>query len=323
MRHVRKTRCVVVSSTKFALVAAFVAFVWIWCAIAKDDRISKEWKVGVPKPDSPHVITGETPGEYLPEPGWKFVSDTQDDFTVEPLPAKEVQVPAWGKNLRIPAPEGFWTLEDENLFAKLHKKIKANTDTTIKIIGWWARTESGWWDDLQSAEVQVAPAFYDKRFSLSTFEMGCESIRKKYDSLAKESTPVAKKMAKALSREAASLAETNINVSVGDVQFLPPYLVERDRICCTVIHKMQSAINGEKGISFSVTSIAMLWIRGTVFNLGVACVVQKASDIEVATAGTRDKLAKWIDAVETINGRASLDDEDVMARSDPNCIKRD
>ena len=48
--------------------------------------------------------------------------------------------------------------------------------------------------------------------------------------------------------------------------------------------------------------------------------MENVSDLDGAIFATRDKLAKWIVAVEAVNGRVYLDDEDAMARSDPDCI---
>ena len=249
-----------------------------------------------------------------------FASDAEGDFSVAPVEAKEARVPAWGKDLRIPAPDGFWTLDDKTPIAQL-LKLQADADKSNKTIGMWARTESGLWDDIQNAGVKVTHVFYDKRISLSAFEMARATMRKEYEGLAKKLAPEVKKMTESISRQATSLAETNINVSVDDVRFQPPYSEGRDRICFTVIRKERNDIGGEKSISFSVTSGAMLWIRGTVFNLYVNYgVVEKESDVEGTIAATRDKLAKWIAAVEAVNGRVFLDDEDAMAKSDPDCI---
>ena len=163
----------------------------------------------------------------------------------------------------------------------------------------WVRTESGLWDDLQSAAVKVTHAFYDKRISLSAFEIARETMRKEYEGLAKKLVPKANEMAESFSRKATSLAETNINVSVDDMRFLPPYLEGRDRICFTVIRKERNDIGGEKSVSFSVTTCAMLWIRGTAFNLYVNDgVVEKESDLDAAVSATRDKLKQRIAEVE-------------------------
>ncbi len=304
---------------RFALATAIVVFAWFGCAAADNG----EWKVGAPVPGVPHVIKGAEEGQYLPEPGWKFASDAEGDFSVAPLPAKEARVPAWGKDLRIPAPEGFWTLEDEQPVAKL-LKMQTDFDTKNRTIGLWARTESGLWDDIQSAAVKVTHIFYDKRISLSAFEVARTTTREEYESLAKKILPEVNKMAESISQQATSLVETNINVSVDDVRFQPPYLEGRDRLCFTVIRKERNDIGGEKSISFSVTSGAMLWIRGTVFCLYVTCgVVEKEADLDAAVSATREKLAKWIAAVEAANGRSALECEDVEAKSDPNCMDLD
>jgi len=304
---------------RFTLAAAFAAFACCGNMLA-DDGKAKEWKVGAPVPGMPHVIMGAGEGQYLPEPGWKFASDAAGDFSVMPVEAKEARVPAWGKDLRIPAPEGFWTLEDENPIAKL-LNLQTDVDTKSKTIGIWARTESGLWDDIQSAGVKVTHTFYDKRMSLSAFGMACEAMQKEYEDLAKKSAAAVNKMAESVSREATRLAETNVSVSVDDVRFLPPYSVARDRFCFTVVRRERNDIGGEKSISFSVTSGAMLWVRGTAFNLYVAYgVVEKESDLEGAITATRDKLAKWIAAVVAVNDREHIDDEDAVAKSDPDCI---
>ena len=320
MRHNHKKGRSVTQSTTLMTCVVFFAVVWRGRVGAVTDANEEAWTVGASVPGMPHVIMGAEEGRYLPEPGWRFVNDTQDDFTVEPLPAKETQVPAWGKNVKIPAPEGFWTLEDEHPLAKL-LALQADGDTENKTIEMWARTESGLWNDIQCACVKVTRAFYDKRVSLSAFEIAREAMRKEYEGLSHKFIPAANKMAESISREATNLTETNISVSVDDVRFLPPYAVGRDRICFTVIRKENNDIGGEKSMSYSVASGSMLWIRGTVFNLYINYgVVENVSDLDGAIFATRDKLAKWIVAVEAVNGRVYLDDEDAMARSDPDCI---
>ena len=239
------------------------------------------------------------------------------------LEAKEVRVPAWGKDLRIPAPEGFGTLEDDNPVSKF-LKLEADADTNNKTIGMWARTESGLWDDTQCASVKTAHAFYGKRASLSTFEAACESMRKEYEGLNQKFIPVANKMAESISQKATNQAETNISMSIDDVQFLPPHTIGRDRICFTMIRKDRHDIGGEKSVSFSVTSGAMLWIRGTVFSLSINdSIAENAADLESAISATREKLSKWIIAVESVNGRSSLESEDAVAKSDPRCLTSD
>lgn len=323
MRHNHKKGRSVTQSTTLMTCVVFSAVVWCRNVGAVDDANEEEWTAGAPVPGMPHVITGAEEGRYLPVPGWRFVNDTQDDFTVEPLPAKDAMVPAWGKDLKIPAPEGFWTLEDEHPLAKL-LALQADGDTENKTIEMWARTESGLWNDIQCACVKVTRAFYDKRVSLSAFEIAREAMRKEYEGLSRKFIPAANKMAESISREATNLAETNISVSVDDVRFLPPHAVGRDRICFTVIRKENNDIGGEKSTSYSVTSGAMLWIRGTVFNLYINYgVVEKEIDVEAATIATREKISKWIASVEMVNDRAYIDDEDAMARTDPNCIKQD
>ena len=60
------------------------------------------------------------------------------------------------------------------------------------------------------------------------------------------------------------------------------------------------------------------------FNLNVYHPVgDNETDIEAAVAATRDKLAKWMAAVEALNNRKPLEDEDFEAKSDPACINPD
>lgn len=279
-----------------------------------------EWKPGAPVSGMPHVIMGAEEGQYLPAPGWRFVNDAQDDATVAPLPANEVRIPAWGVDLWIPAPEGFWSLEDAHPIAKL-LKLTADADTKNKTIGMWARTESGLWDDVQSAAVKVTRAIYDKRISLSGFAKMCEGMQKGFNKISKEAMSSLNKMAESSSRELTNMTGTNVNMAVDDVRFLPPYLTDRDRICFTVIRKERNDVGGEKGITVTVASCVILWIRGTVFNLNVYHPVgNNETDIEAAVAATRDKLAKWMAAVEALNNRKPLEDEDFEAKSDPNCV---
>ncbi|MBQ6142321.1 MAG: hypothetical protein IJI54_13680 [Kiritimatiellae bacterium] len=282
-----------------------------------------EWKAGAPAPGMPHLIMGAVEGQYLPAPGWRFVNAAQDDFTVAPLSANEVLIPAWGGDLRIPAPEGFWTLEDDHPISKL-LKLAADADAKNKTVGMWARTESGLWDDVQSAAVKVAHTIYGKCVSLSGFEKLLEGAQEGFNKTSKETTPLANKLAESYSNKMTSLTGTNVNVAVDDVQFLPPYLTDRDRFCFTVIRKERNDVGGEKDITFTVSSVAMLWIRGTVFSLYVHHhVVNNKTDIEAAVAATRDKLAGWIAVVEILNDRNPLDAEDLVAKSNPNCVDPD
>ena len=220
-----------------------------------------EWKPGAPVSGMPHVIMGAEEGQYLPAPGWRFVNDGQDDATVAPLPANEVRIPAWGVDLWIPAPEGFWSLEDAHPIAKL-LKLTADADTKNKTIGMWARTESGLWDDVQSAAVKVTRAIYDKRISLSGFAKMCEGMQKGFNKISKGAMSSVNKMAESSSRELTNMTGTNVNVAVDDVRFLPPYLTDRDRICFTVIRKERNDVGGEKGITVTVASCVILGFGG-------------------------------------------------------------
>lgn len=304
-------------------VAFAVAFALCVNLAGADGGGAVEWKAGVPAPGMPHVIMGAEEGQYLPAPGWRFVNDAQDDATVAPLPANEVRIPARGVDLRIPAPEGFWTLEDDHPISKL-LKLTADADAKNKTIGMWARTESGLWNDVQSAAVKVAHAMYGKRVALSVFEKICEGVQEGLNKASKETKPLVNKMAESFSRELTSLTGTNVNVVVDDVQSLPTYLTGRNCICFTVIRKERNDVGGEKDITFTVSSGATLWIRGTVFSLYVHHHVgNNKTDIEAAVAATRDKLAKWIAAVETLNNRKPLENEDFEAKSDPDCIDFD
>lgn len=47
-------------------------------------RFGAKWKPGIAHPDHPHVVAADREGAWAPEPGWRFASHRDDDWSVAP-----------------------------------------------------------------------------------------------------------------------------------------------------------------------------------------------------------------------------------------------
>ena len=281
-----------------------------------------EWKPGTPSKDWPHVIASEEPGHYVPAPGWRFVSDAPDDFTVEQLPARDVVLPTYSSEVKISAPKGFWTLGVDDPIGEI-LKAEAEADKGNKTMAVWVKTENGTWNDVWQAAVKVPNKFVGKCMSMSAFAICRKTVREEMSDIERQANVEISKMAAEMSQKATMIAETNINLSVGGIRYLPPHLDEQDRLGFTLIRTDKNDVGGERKVSYGVNSCAMVWIRGAVAYLWVAGHAEKETDVDVVVKATRGIVDQWLADINTGNNRASLDAEDAIARANPNCIDPD
>ena len=323
MKHNQKTESSVMRGARVA--SAVIAAVFALFGVAFSEDGIAEWKPGTPMPNNPHVIAAQEPGRYVPEPGWRFVSDAADDYSVVPLEAKEVIIPADSDDVVIPAPKGFWS-SDSVPFIKEILRMEAEADQHNKTVGQWARTRSGSWDDIQQAAVKIPNGIVGKTFSLSTFGSLRNEVQKNMAEIAgRAKTEVDKtvtEMSPRISAEAERAAGTNLNLnlSVGDIKFLPPHLDERDRWGYTLVRTDIHTIDGRASISYGVNSCALIWIRGKVAYLWISNHADSESEVETVVTDTREMMRKWLADVDAANRRTSLEAEDVIACSNQDCI---
>ena len=104
-----------------------------------------------------------------------FISCTGDE--PKHPSAIEVVISASPRQIRIPAPKGFGTLEDgsplEETLKRSEKAVEGN-----KVLGRWVKTDNGEWDPSQTAVVLTPNAFDGKYVSLASFASGRETFRK-------------------------------------------------------------------------------------------------------------------------------------------------
>ena len=281
--------------------------------------VPETWEPGRLVEGTPHVMAGEKPGIYVAEAGWQF-ADVPWNASDMPFLAEEVVVHAALESVKIPAPSGFWSLDDDNPIAKL-LKVQAESDKANKTPGLWVRTEDGDWGDLQQACVKIVKNLDGKKISLSDFTKVREAMRRDWLDVQGQALSLANKSAGAVSREMASLVETNVNVAVGDFKFRPPHLEKEDRLGFTVVSKEMADVGGEKSMSFTVNSFALVWIRGVVFSLHLSETVSEEKAVDAAVASTRKKLEEWLERVDKANGRTSLIAEDMLVRADPTHVR--
>lgn len=240
---------------------------------------AEDWVPGTPSKDWPHVIAGEEEGRYVPEPGWRFVSDAPDDLTVEPLPARDVVLPTYSSEVKIPAPKGFWTLGDDDPIGEI-LKTEAEADKGNKTMAVWVKPENGTWYDVWQATVKIPNRFVGKCMSMSAFAIYRKTVRAEMSDIERRANIEISKMAAEISQKVTKIAETNINLSVGGIRYLPPHLDEQDRLGFTLIRTDKGDVGGERKVSYGVNSCAMVWIRGAVVYLWVAGHAEKEADVD-------------------------------------------
>ena len=281
--------------------------------------VPEAWKPGTQAKGTMHVRTGEMPGIYVTEAGWQF-ADVPWNLSEMPFVAKEVVVHAALESLKIPAPNGFWSLDDDNPMEKV-LKAQAESDKVNKTLGHWVRTENGDWEDIQQACVKIVKKLENKKISLSDFAMVCDSMRSSMQDMQGQALSQANRSAKSISREMASLAETNVSCTVGDISLRRPHLEKQDRIGFTMVGKEMVDVGGEKSEGFTVNSFALIWIRGIVVSLYLSETVSEEKAVAKTVASTRKKLEQWLERVDIVNNRMSPTTEDALVQTDPNYIR--
>ncbi len=233
--------------------------------------------------------------------------------------ANEAVIYVSPRRIHIPAPKGFVDLEDgspqEEAFKRIEKGVEGN-----KVQGRWVKAENGELDTSQTAVVLTPNAFDGKYMSLDSFASGRATFRKEMSGGSELVTKGLRNRSDFLSGEQSMGAETNVSSTVDcSVRILPPHFEERDRIGNTLIIRDVKDVGEGRSESFTVNSISLLWIRGTVFSLCVLQCVEDEKDVDGAVAATRDKLKQWIAAVDAVNAREPLNAEDELAKKNPGC----
>lgn len=268
-------------------------------------------------------VNEEVSGGSLPGPGWKFARKDTGELTVIPLPAKEITIGTGGDPIRITAPKGFWTPEKGSSFKKAIDAEKSVAEGE-KILGVWIRADDWEYSNVQEASVKIGHVFNGQTVSLAAFEEIRNGIFEQMvefvnkgggipdswsDELAKKESLVAKKIDEEM---AWVLEETRV---------LRPYINESDKLGVTHVQRSRCTLDDTQETVYSVTSAMIFWMRGMVLHLSFSHTCHDVTKVDENIKLTQVKLLEWIDEINRINNRTSLEAENNFALSMPGCMK--
>lgn len=281
---------------------------------------AQAWTPYEPVKGHPHVLKGEEWGTYLPEPGWQFVEKGGESLSVIPIPAKEITVNTGGDPITIPAPRGFWTPEKGSVFEKV-LKIQQSADNSNKTLGTWIRINSVDYTNTQEATVTIQHRANGTIFSLAAFEEMRKMMVREVEKIVEENRERLGKTVKESSQKVSEKIGAEYDLTILNLKALPPHINERDRIGTTLVRKAQEVTAEGTLTNYAVINTMVLWVRGTVITLGISKATYVPSEVKDIVKETRAALNEWVNEIDRINNRTSLEDENAIALADPGCVK--
>ena len=274
---------------------------------------AEDWTPGTPSKDWPHVVTGEKPGTYQPEAGWKFATEESGDFSVLPLDAVTAKIPAIPQSIEIHPPEGFWTPEENSEIAVL-LNAEAEADEWHATIAHWMRVDN---NRFYQAAVKVRKTWLNKRLSLSAFSVACSEIKQacanqEQDSIVKDVAPVFDKLNGSVL--------SNKTVAVAGCTLFPPHHEDRKSLAWSLVRKDVRDENGNPVIDFCINVCAMVWLRGNVVNLYVGYNVNDENDVDKAVADAKGMMSKWLSSIEAKYPQNEIEGDNANILADKDSI---
>ena len=264
------------------------------------------WTPGAPSPDWPHVVAGEVPGSWMPEPGWKFANDASGDFAVEPLPAQPaILVELTGKTISLPAPEGFWTPEPGTPLAGMFAEEDA-LDRGNRMLGHWCAVDADSGCLFVAAVKQIRSL--EGRF---VTRIDFTLLKSQWKEMLQENTEdivgaVNEGLARADGGTPLRKSETHMPaVAVAGLRALPPHREDDDRLCITMVRTETEETGDGTLVRYFVNSGALLLLQGRVLNLYLGMFVDSPEEIDAAVAETRTRLGNWLGGIDAICSTAN------------------
>lgn len=266
------------------------------------------------------LVNEEASEVSLPGPGWKFSRKKTGELTVIPLPAKEITVNTDGEPIKIVAPKGFWTPEKGSSFEKALDAWKSVAENE-KVLGAWIKIDDWECTNVQEACVKIGHVFNGEAFSLAAFEEIRNNIFAQVMELVNKGGSLPENLLDKKEALVAEKIDKDMTWALEECRVLRPYINEVDKLGITNVRRSRVSFGDGQDTSYCVTSTVLFWMRGMVLHLSFSHTCGDVSKVDENIKLTQVKLNEWIDEINRINNRASLEAENEFALAMPGCMK--